>query len=43
MNKTKTVFSFKKKNTLHDTGNKLYIGDPKIENFLTYLSPPVNY
>ena len=29
MNKTKTVFSFKKKNTVHDTGNKLYIdGNP---------------
>ena len=27
MNKTKGVFSFKKKNTVHNTGNKLYIGD----------------
>ena len=27
MNKTKKVFSVKKKNTLHDIGNKLYIGD----------------
>ena len=27
MNKTKRVFSFKKKNTVHDTGNKFYIGD----------------
>ena len=32
VNKTKRVFSFKRKNTVHDTGNKLYIGDspPKI-------------
>ena len=49
MNMTKRVFSFKKKNTVHDTGNKLYIGDsllkspylsqypPEIEKFLTHL------
>ena len=27
MNKTKRVLSFKKRNTVHDTGNKLHIGD----------------
>ena len=27
VNKTKIVFSFKKKDTVHDTRNKLYIGD----------------
>ena len=53
MNKTKRVFSFKKKNTVHDTGNKLYIGDyphvnllqypPEIEKFSTYLLSQVNY
>ena len=31
MNKAKRVFLFKKKNTVHDTVNKLYIGDYSLE------------
>ena len=55
MIKTKRVFSFKKNNTVHDTGNKLYIGhyprkipilvsvSPETEKFLTHLLSQVNY
>ena len=51
----KKVFSFKKKNKVHDTGNKLYIADillmsshlsqypPQIETFLTHLLTQMNY